>query len=1016
MVLIILHAGELDGSLYAWGETPEGRTYYGGKIPAYKYGAGRSHLIGALKEAGIGQEMPRPMAVSAWLPAIRGEPVPSSRLVAEYPPPNGEPEVSGWAVLAVRLSAPEAMTLLGASDKRTIAPGVLAGADLGYWAGAMRLAGSLVARQRFLPGVTQASGKPRASWLPLFTGRDAQRLGGLARCMPSSGRALASPDLDRAPDSPPALVLERVISGMVDYMVRAAPGKTGILRRRRKIFDSVHDAWLNGLVTKSGSMSYEKNDISNLESQIAEWRRPVEVANRAPFRLCFRLEEPEEADDGDAIEEPNSDWFVRYLLQPYKDPSMLIPASKVWGGFRIIGCDDSRAREFLLLSLGQAAALSPAISAGAQDQMAGHALDAAGAYRFLTQEADALAQAGYGVMLPSWWTGKGTKARLSVRATVRSAATGTGTFTLDDVLGFNYEAAMGGQGISIEELERLAQLKSPLIRFRGRWVEADTEQIKAAVEFLKRKGGMGTLQDVIRMARDPEGVKDGIRVEVGATGQLAQILGGLDTGEPPVEIEPPEGFEGTLRPYQIRGYRWLAFLQGLGLGGCLADDMGLGKTVQALACVRNDWKGAGTGPVLLICPTSIINNWQREAARFAPGLPVMVHHGADRRRGKGFAGQAAQSAIVLSSYGLLQRDAKLLSGVEWRGVILDEAQNIKNPDTKQASAARNLKAGYRFALTGTPVENTVGELWSIMEFLNPGLLGTRASFRRDFLLPIQAEGSSAAAARLKGLASPFMMRRLKTDKSVIPDLPEKMEMNVVCPLTREQTSLYAAIVRETARQIYDSEGIQRRGIVLATLTRLKQVCNHPAHYLGDNSAIPARSGKLDRLTEMLEEIIEVGERALIFTQFAEMGHMLQRHIQERFGREAPFLHGGVPRARRDDMVEQFQKDGGPPVFILTLKAGGTGLNLTAANHVFHFDRWWNPAVENQATDRAFRIGQKQNVQVRKLVCAGTLEEKIDQMIRRKKRLAEEVVGSGEGWLTELSNEELRSLISLEEGA
>jgi SNF2 family DNA or RNA helicase len=347
-------------------------------------------------------------------------------------------------------------------------------------------------------------------------------------------------------------------------------------------------------------------------------------------------------------------------------------------------------------------------------------------------------------------------------------------------------------------------------------------------------------------------------------------------------------------------------------------------------------------------------------------------------------------------------------------VVLDEAQNIKNPESKQARAACAIRSGYRIALTGTPVENHVGDLWSLMEFLNSGLLGSKAEFKRRFLVPIQASSDQTAAARLKSLTGPFILRRLKTDKSVIDDLPEKLEMTVYCTLTREQASLYAAVVNETLPELEKAEGIQRKGIVLAALSRLKQVCNHPAQFLGDNSAIEGRSGKLTRLSEMLEEVIESGERALIFSQFAEMGDLIRRQVEALFGREVLFLHGGVTKARRDQMVARFQQGDpqGPSVFVLSLKAGGTGLNLTAANHVFHYDRWWNPAVENQATDRAFRIGQRRRVLVHKFLCSGTLEEKIDAIIEKKKALAQSVVGAGEEWLTKMTTAELRDLFAL----
>ncbi len=442
--------------------------------------------------------------------------------------------------------------------------------------------------------------------------------------------------------------------------------------------------------------------------------------------------------------------------------------------------------------------------------------------------------------------------------------------------------------------------------------------------------------------------------------------------------------------------------------------MGLGKTIQARALVARDRELGENRPVLLICPTSVVANWKKEAARFTPDLPVVVHHGVNRKKGAAFKRQAEKHAMVVSSYGLIQRDLKFLNEMDWAGVILDEAQNIKNPETKQSRAARSLVADYRIALTGTPVENNVGDLWSIMDFLNPGFLGTQTSFRKNFFVPIQAAGDPEASRRLSRITGPFILRRLKTDKTIISDLPEKMETRVYCTLTREQASLYAAVLADLEEKMHGAEGIERKGLILATLSKLKQVCNHPAHFLDDNSRVPGRSGKLARLTEMVEEILENRDKALIFTQFSRMGGILQRHLQSEFGEEVMFLHGQVPKNRRDRMVERFQdEDGrGPSLFILSLKAGGTGLNLTRANHVFHFDRWWNPAVEDQATDRAFRIGQKKNVQVHKYICVGTLEDKIDAMIERKKDLAEKVVGTGEGWLCQLSDEELREIFAL----
>ena len=414
-----------------------------------------------------------------------------------------------------------------------------------------------------------------------------------------------------------------------------------------------------------------------------------------------------------------------------------------------------------------------------------------------------------------------------------------------------------------------------------------------------------------------------------------------------------------------------------------------------------------------MCPTSVVGNWEREVARFAPSLPVVRHYGAERARKASEIAAAPRCALVVTTYGLLRRDAEILGAVDWSVAGLDEAQNIKNAASITARAARALRADFRVALTGTPVENRLAELWSISEYLNPRLLGPLETFRREVATPIERYGRDDVAESLTRVVRPFILRRLKSDKTIIRDLPAKHEMKVVCTLTREQASLYQAAVDEAMRRIESTDGIQRRGLVLALITALKQICNHPAHYLGESGPLAGRSGKLQRLVEMLEEALAEGDRALVFTQFREMGDRLVAEIARAFGTEVPFLHGGVSRTARDTMVRRFQEDpAAPQVFVLSLKAGGTGLNLTAANHVFHFDRWWNPAVEDQATDRAHRIGQKRAVQVRKLLCAGTVEEKVDQMLEKKRDLASRIVGQGEQWITELDDAALRDLFSL----
>jgi SNF2 family DNA or RNA helicase len=1039
--MIILHAGLEDGQLLLWGESPpaspSARRGRQAKVPQPKpfpFDPGAGPLAAAIADAlpdSARRKLPSDQRF-LWLPTVKDRPVPSSALVAEPPEPGATAMLAPWSAAVLRLGPAQTIDLLGAcADRETLAAGVLVGPALAFWARALRFAGALAAREQFVPDVRHAGSAWQARWRPVLAGADRQRAGQLARAMPPACRALSAA-ADTPPALPPATLLDDFLETMVDALVRspaagfatpAVPTRRG--RKAAPAFASTHDQWLHALRAADGTLTGPAADLKQLAEQVHSWQRPLTVAVEAPFRLCFRLEEPPEDRATNEEASANGDWQVRYLLQAADDPSLLVPVTEAWASrgahaavFRARGFD---AREYLLTALGQAAGLCKPVEASlTSDAPSGFAADATAAHLFLTETAWLLEQAGYGVLLPAWWTRKGTKQRLSVRAHVKAPKMQGGSgLTLEEIVTFDWQVALGDALLSRKELEALARLKAPLVQVRGQWVQVNADEIRAALDFWKHQAaGKATLREVVQMALGARAAPGGLAVSgVTAEGWVEEVLGQLEGRAAFEELAPPGGFRGTLRAYQLRGYSWLAFLRRWGLGACLADDMGLGKTVQTLALLQRDRDAGQKQPVLLICPTSVVGNWKKEAERFTPDLPVLIHHGGQRTRGDAFRKKVQPFALVLSSYALLHRDREVLDKVDWAGVILDEAQNIKNPETKQAQAARALKAGYRLTLTGTPVENHIGDLWSILEFLNPGFLGTQTDFRRRFFVPIQAQRDAEAAGKLKRLTGPFVLRRLKTDKSIIADLPDKLEMKVFCNLTREQASLYAAVVEEASKALTGAEGIQRKGMILGTLSKLKQVCNHPAQFLGDNSPIPGRSGKLARLTEMLDEALQAGDRALVFTQFKEMGDLIQRHLQEEFGREVLFLHGGVPQKQRDRLVERFQNDpAGPRVFLLSLKAGGTGLNLTAARHVFHFDRWWNPAVENQATDRAFRIGQTQNVLVHKFLCVGTLEEKIDEMIEGKQQVAERVIGAGESWLTELSNEQLKDLFALRQEA
>ena len=587
---------------------------------------------------------------------------------------------------------------------------------------------------------------------------------------------------------------------------------------------------------------------------------------------------------------------------------------------------------------------------------------------------------------------------------------------------FNWTLAIGDRELSEKELHQLASANSPLVQLPSGPVLLTPKDKEALHAFSKRvmeSGTRVTFFEALRLKLGGATHLHGLALEtVTSTPRLDELIENLEQART-VEVRPrPQGFVGELRPYQIRGHAWIHYLIDQGFGACLADDMGLGKTIQAITLIL-DWRKQQRGqePILVVCPVSVLGNWRREFHRFAPNLDVELHHGKARlRTTEEFANMNAAHDVILTSYSLLQRDEELFQGCDYGGIILDEAQNIKNPNTRQSKSARSLRGGFRLVLTGTPLENRPLDLWTIMDFLNEGLLGNKSNFLKTLEHPILRQKSRTKASVLAKLVRPFVLRRLKTDPEIITDLPEKTEQVVVTGLTREQATLYESIVNQGLDEVeLSSEGIQRRGVILTTLLRLKQVCNHPAHYLGDGSALPTRSAKLDLLTEMLEEALAEGDRCLVFTQFKEMGSLLRRHLKEVLDEDVLFLHGGVPQKNREDLVQNFQEaaEDGPKIFVLSLKAGGTGLNLTAANRVFHYDRWWNPAVEDQATDRAFRIGQERNVFVHKFVCTGTLEERIQEMLERKREVAESLLSAGEGWITELTNEELRRLLTLD---
>src|SRR5205823_3175925 len=669
------------------------------------------------------------------------------------------------------------------------------------------------------------------------------------------------------------------------------------------------------------------------------------------FRTCFRLDPPS-SENG----KQDTNWHVSYYLQANDDRSLLVPAAQVWkersSTLTFLKRQFENPQERLLADLGKASRLFPAIEESLHTARPTElSLSTEEAYSFLRQSVPLLEQSGFGVLVPSWWQKPATRLRVKLKVKPKEkgkSKTGAGLFGLDSIVSYNWTVAVGDTTLSAKEFEKLVNLKMPLIQVRGQWVELRPEEIEQAIAFFSKQQGNGnmTLGEDLRLGLGQEQSAIGLPVaDIESEGWIEELMDKLSNNVKISTIKPPANLQGQLRPYQLKGVSWLAYLKQFGFGACLADDMGLGKTIQLISLQLHDREHTSNqNPTLIICPMSIVGNWHREIQRFAPSLSVMIHHGAERLADQAFEEEAKKHDVVITTYALALRDKEHLSLLNWEYIVLDEAQNIKNEAAKQTKAIRSLNARYKIALTGTPVENRLSELWSIMEFLNPNYLGSAQDFRKSFALPIEKYHDANRAETLKRLIQPFVLRRLKTDKAIIRDLPDKMEMKVFCNLTQEQASLYEAVVKEMIEKIENSEGIERKGLILSTLLKLKQVCNHPAQFIGDGSSLPGRSGKLARLEEMLGEALDAGDKALIFSQFAEMGTLLRSHLQETLGCEVLFLHGGTPKKQRDAMVQRFQEDRrSAPIFILSLKAGGVGLNLTAANHVFHFDRWWNPA-------------------------------------------------------------------------
>jgi hypothetical protein len=946
-----------------------------------------------------------PTQVTLLLPSRAGGPLASPELVRSTPAavPRGEPALRPWSVPAVAVHAAELAD--PADDLRY-------GASIAHLRAVVALADDLAGRGRVLPAL---DGR-RARWRPVVRGLDAAAVEALVAATPPVGRAeVAGPAGPRRPPrgSDPATLVADALDVLVDATVRDRLAGAPLPAPRGR---TALDAWLAALRAPDGRIP-DGVALGPLAAALREWDA---VGADAPgaARACFRLAEVRALDESEDQTGDGTRWRLEFLLQSTTDPSLVVPADRVWAGAvdRLIASP----QEVLLAELGRAARVYPPIApALRRPRPDALDLDLHGAHQVLTAGAALLVEAGFGVQLPAGWDGsRRVGLRLSAHSAPAPGVVVRGGLGREEVAAFRWSLAVGeGDGAAVldeEEIAALVAAKAPLVRLRGAWVSVDPDTLRRGLEFLRTRGSRRppTAAEVLAAAAGHPAEDLPLPVTgVDADGWLGDLLTG--TAERTLTpLDPPPSFRATLRPYQRRGVAWLAFLSSLGLGACLADDMGLGKTVQLLALECADRDGPPRGPTLLVCPMSMVGTWEREAARFAPDLRVRAHHGPARARGDDLRAAAGDADLLVTTYATAARDADDLADVDWHRLVLDEAQMVKNARSGAARAVRRFRARHRVALTGTPMENRLAELWAVLDVLNPGILGSAERFRTRFAIPVERHGDAQAAELLRRVTRPYVLRRVKTDPAIVDDLPEKIEITQHYRLTTEQASLYRTIVDDMMERIEDSQGIARRGNVLAAMTKLKQVCNHPAQLLHDGSPVGRRSGKVTRLEEILAEVLAEGDRALCFTQFAEFGHLLVPHLSARLDTEIAFLHGGVPRRRREELVRRFQRGDGPPVLLASIKAGGSGLTLTAATHVLHLDRWWNPAVEDQATDRAFRIGQRRTVQVRKFLCPGTVEERIDALVRSKRTLSELVVGDGESWLTELSTATLRELFAL----
>ena len=938
------------------------------------------------------------------------------------------------------------------TDGRIIIPDVMMSLDFCWLMESCRFAASLMDNGKFLPDLQTGSGtltdhgeiKYKSIWRAVLSGNDGELACSLIKVMPKIFVSIAESLNNLSKEQLFLEIIDYIIDEVIRYswtqqrtrntekleaeylrsfntsnsrQKKTAPSAFFSLfkpdrtspkpLKRGKLINSLspYTLWLRSLgwrysTGRSETNSSLNNSFEAIAPDIRYWQGRFEWFTRSPYKLCLKFVEL------------SGRWALLYFINK-RYSNEVIPAEFVWCSES--GTDAFEIRRYFVFMLGLAGEIIKPLGESLERHAPnGCYLSAMEASVFVSSQANIIKSLDICVILPDWCK---SASKITIRGRVSKGCLPTNllseimngkTFnTTSYLLELEWKLALDNTLLSDDEAALILNDGISLLQLHGEWKFIHPEHLEKIRIHINKAPVKMTISEALRLSVKDSYIDGFINADA-----LEEARNALVFGLGSAWSYTPSGMVGALRPYQLKGYSWLCLLSNLELGACLADDMGLGKTIQTLAMIKYHHDKGESRPVLVICPTSVLENWRLEASNFIPDISVYLHHGHRRAKGSDFLYKINDTTIVLSSYSILQRDAELFRTVDWAGIVLDEAQNIKNPETRRTGALKGLKADWRIALTGTPIENHLIDLWSIMEFIVPGLLGNRRIFKEIYIRNTDEKNYLENITSLKRTVAPFILRRMKSDPNISHDLPEKIETFEFCCLKKEQIIIYSEVANKLKRNISDTDGIRRKGLVLAALTHLKQICDHPALFTKDDDHSISRSAKLERAIQLASDIIQLGEKALFFTQYVGMGNILKMRLQEKFGREVPFLHGGVPMEIRDKMISSFQNKKGTKFFVLSLKAGGVGLNLTGANHVIMYDRWWNPAVEQQAIDRAHRIGQLRNVHVHIFSCKGTLEERIGEIISAKKSIADSVIESGDRWITELSDSEIYKLISL----